>query len=185
MKNRNIIYCVVFFVCVVFQFAYAEDQPIEKYSASIENRPGSSRGLVPITIKIYSFTPDDVVKKLAETLKTGGQDGLDKAIWDVKVGHVEQVGSVGLDINYVRKFDTPNGQMIRMVSSRPMSFYEFSRNVPSTDYPFGVIELTTGKDGKLTGKIIGAAKLELTADNILQIKTYGSRSARLLNVKKQ
>jgi len=186
MKDfRNLMCSLISLFCFTLHFAYAADQPIAKYSASIENRPGSSRGLVPITINIYSYTPDEEVKKLAETLKTGGQDALDKSIWDVKRGHVAQVGGVGLDINYAREIETPNGKMIRMISSRPMSFYEFSRNVPSTDYPFGVIEITVGKDGKLTGKIIGAAKLELAADNILQIKTYGSRSARLLSVKNQ
>ena len=182
MKNlHKVLSCFVLLCC--FHFAYAQQQPIAKYSASVENRPGSSRGLVPITINIYSYTPDDEVKKYAEALKTGGQDALDKAIWNVKRGHVTQVGGVGLDINYAREIDTPNGKMIRMVSSRPMSIYEFGRNVPSTDYPFGVIEITVGKDGKMTGKVIGAAKLKLTPDNILQIETYGSRSARLLSVK--
>jgi hypothetical protein len=186
MKNFPTVMCsLISLLCLIFQFGYADNEPIEKYSASIENRPGSARGLVPITISVYSYTPEEEVAKLAAALKSGGQDALDKAIWDVKRGHVTQVGGVGLDVGYIRALDTPNGKMIRMITSRPMSFYEFGRNVPATEYPFGVLELTTGKDGKMQGRIIGAAKLTLSADNVLQIETYGSRSARLLSVKKK
>ena len=161
----------------------AEDQAIESYSASV-SRIGSAKGPMPITIRIYSYTPDEDAAKLAEMLKSHGQETVADAIWKVQRGNITPVGGVGIDVNYIRVLQSDKGKIIRMVTARQMSFLELKRSGLSTEYPFGILELTIGTDGKIGGTVIAAAKIQFNKDNVPEVKSYGSDSVRLLNIRK-
>ena len=163
--------------------AYSDDKPIETYSATLTSLD-SAKGPTRVTIRILSYTPDEEVAKLANLLKTKGQYEVNKEIWNVVRGHIAPVGGLGIDLNYIRAFNTDKGKMIRLVSSRQMSFLEMKINGRSTDYPFSIVELTFLDNGKIEGSIIGAAKVELSQDNVLNVESYGSDRLRLINISK-
>lgn len=187
MKNfQYVVFGLIVLFCAAwasFDVYAAEDKAIESYSASVE-RIGSARGPMPISIRIYGYTSDEDAVKLAETLKSLGQDAVADAIWKTAKGYIAPVGGVGIDINYIRVLKSDKGQTIRMVTARQMSFLEIKRSGLSTEYPFGVLDLTIGNDGKMEGKVIAAAKIQFNKDNAVEIKSYGSDSVRLLNIRK-
>ena len=175
---------LMLFAPLVAQLLNAEEKPIEEYSASI-TMIGSARGPTTIAIRIYSYTPEEEVAKLAELMKTKGQDAVADAIWNVARGQIAPVGELGMDINYIRAVNTDKGKTIRMATARQVPFWEQSSGRPSTDYPFSIIELTFGNDGKILGSVIAKAKIEINKDNGLEVKSYGSDSIRLLSIKKK
>lgn len=179
------------FLCLLFAIltslplvAQADDKVIESYNATITMLGGPGRGPIPIRILIYSITPEDEVAKLAETLKSGGQDALVDALDKTpQRGRISPVGQLGNDLNYVRVINTEKGRVIRMLSNRNMSFLELTRGGRSTDYPFGIVELVIGNDGKIEGTVIGGAKIEVK-DNALEVESFGIQPLRLMSIKK-
>ncbi|PWT89879.1 MAG: hypothetical protein C5B54_08220 [Acidobacteria bacterium] len=163
----------------------ADEQPIESYSASISSMGGSSRAPTPVNIRIFSYTSDEDRERLAEMLKTKGQDAVADAIFKVVKGKITPVGGVGMDINYIRALQTDKGKTIRLACARQMSFFEQNQAGLSTEYPFTIVDLTFGNDGKIEGTIVAKASVQLNKDNVVDIKSYGSDRLRLLNIKKQ
>ena len=185
-QSQYFIFGLILIFCgaLLFRIVYAaEDQAIESYSASV-TRMGSAKGPTPITIRIYSYTSDEDAAKLAEMLKSRGQEAVADSIWKVKKGHIAPVGGVGMDVNFIRVLKSNKGQTIRLVTARQMSFLELKRSGLSTQYPFGILDLTVGNDGKIEGRIIAAAKVQFNKDNVVEVKSYGSDAIRLLNIKK-
>lgn len=174
----------IFCGALLFQVcAAAEDQAIESYSASV-TRMGSAKGPMPISIRIYAYTSDEDVAKLSEMLKSRDQEAVADAIWKVKMGHIAPAGGVGIDVNFIRVLQSDKGKIIRLATARQMSFLELKRSGLSTEYPFGILELTVGNDGKIEGTITAAAKIQFNKDNVLEVKSYGSERLRLLNIRK-
>lgn len=161
----------------------ADEKVLESYSATLANMNGMGKGPVPIKILVYGYTSEDEVAKLLDVLQNQGQDALEKAIFDVQKGRIFPVGRLGNDLNYIREIKTDQGRILRMVSSRPISFMELRYNGRSTDYPFGVLELRIANDGTIEGTIIGAAKIQIK-DGTLDVESYGTQPLRLMNVKK-
>jgi len=184
--SRSFTFCLilVFFAALAAQSLNAEEKAIEQYSASVTIM-GSAKGRTPITIRIFSYTPDEEVAKLAELLKTKGEDAVADAIWNQRRGHIAPVGGVGMDINYVRAFNSDEGKIIRMVTARQIPFWELRSGRSSTDYQFSIVELTIHSDSKIAGSVIAKAKIEINKENVLQVKSYGSETIRLMNIKKQ
>ena len=60
-----------------------------------------------------------------------------------------------------------------MATARPILFGEASRATRSREYAFGIIELRLDEEGKGSGIVIGAAKLEFDDDGQLDIESYG------------
>lgn len=186
--NRQI--CALCFAMVAVLLATAmplsagDDKVIESYSATITMLGGPGKGPIPINILVYSITPDEDVARLINIMKTGGQDALVDAFdKEPQRGRISPVGRLGNDLNYIRAIDTPKGRILRMVSNRNMSFMELTNAGRSTDYPFGILELVIGSDGKIEGTAIGGAKLEVK-DNTLEVESYGIQPLRLMNLKK-
>ena len=169
---------------LICQFTIADEKPIEQFSATI-SAIGSAKGPTPITIKIYTYTPPSDVAMLRDLLKSKGDDAVADEVWKHKVGYIAPVGGLGMDINYARTFETDQGRTIRMATARAMPFWEMRSGRPSTDYPFSMVELIIGKDGKISGTLTAAAKVDINQDNVLEIKKYGSDRLRLINIKKE
>lgn len=184
-KSSCAFWCLLLVILIALPLAaQADDKVIESYNATITMLGGPGRGPIPIRILIYSITPDAEIAKLAETLRSGGQDALVDALDKApQRGRISPVGQLGNDLNYVRVLNTEKGRVIRMISNRNMSFMELTRGGRSTDYPFGIVELVIGNDGKIEGTVIGGAKIDVK-DNALEVESYGIQPLRLMSLKK-
>ena len=183
--SRYFIFALILTLLFASAAVYAQDKPIEQFSASIISMGGSTKAPTPITIRIFRYTPEEEVAKLRSLLESKGSDAVADAIWNERMGHISPVGGVGMDINYVRSINTSEGKIIRMATARVIPFWELRSSRPSVDYPFNIMELVILNNGKIQGSVIARAKVQFNKDHGLEIKSYGSDRLRLVNIRKQ
>jgi len=147
------------------------------------NAPGSMGSQVQIYVE--SYTPDDVATKLAQTLADQGQQAVVNAITDNRAGTIRIGTANGYPLSVARQRVNADGsRTVFLVSNRPFVGFEPVGGTRIQDYPFGVIELKLGADGKGEGTIVGAAQLSFdeTKKN-LNIASYAVQPGKISDVK--
>jgi hypothetical protein len=92
---------------------------------------------------------------------------------------------LGLDIRYAWQTALPEGaRQIVLATDRPIGFRE-ARSQPRTiDYPFTLMEIRVGKDGRGEGKMAVATRITFNKKtNTLELENYSSEPVRLNNVR--
>src|SRR5262245_27660519 len=155
--------------------------------------PGSS---LNVTIHISNYSTDAEAQQLAQTLLSGGQDDMVKALEKMKaIGKVSLLGKVGFfDLKFIRSRPLEEGgRKIIAVCDRPIQFLEAYNAGRSMDYKIGIVELELKEkiedDGKKKkeegqGALIYAAKVKVIEGNKIEIENYGVEPAKLMGVRK-
>jgi hypothetical protein len=143
------------------------------------------------TLNINGTTPDQQAQEYLGILQSGGQDDALRAIQKQDLGRFSVGPNVGVPINVVRE-SVQNGQRrIFIVFERWMQFAELRGGYRSTDYPFGVIEMTVDEaTGKGEGTYIAAAQIRWRQDRRtnqyqVEIENFATYPARLLGVQRR
>ena len=108
-------------------------------------------------------TPEDQ-KTLLAAFKAKGNEGLVNAISKMSSkGRVSITGTVGYDVNYIRRFKQPDGStMIRLVTDRPINFGEAWSDSRSSDYNLSAIEIIVSPERKKhTGTLLPACQFKV------------------------
>ena len=96
------------------------------------------------------------------------------------------INSLGYDIALARSTPTESGRVVRVFTVRHLGFDESVGRSRSREYPFGMIELQLGHNGRGDGVLVVAARLLLDPDGRLAVETFretfGTPAFRLLNV---
>lgn len=134
----------------------------ERYTASAINFhavPGAPT-VTPVDITITRWTPEPERNALFTVFTEKGQDALLKALQDSEpVGSIRTPDSLAYDLRYAHRTQGPNGtERLSLVTDRPISFWEARSGSRVSEYPFSVIELRIGSDGKGEGKLTVATK---------------------------
>jgi len=156
-----------------------------QYAAVAFGQAGRTAGKsFSLTVFVQELTSDGQVQELVSTLKHKGQDGLVRALEDIKdKGRFAPMGSVGTGMRVVRIHPTKDGgQHIILATNRPISFPELYNGTRSTQYKIGIVELNVDKDGKGTGTLAPLCKVKFNKNNELEIEHYGQKPFRLANV---
>ena len=82
-----------------------------------------------------------------------GQDALRELLEETTVGRIAPAATTGTDLSIARLHATEDGKIIRLVTARPVSFFEAYRGGRSMDYPFTIMELRLDKDWKGEGSM--------------------------------
>ena len=140
-----------------------------------------------LSISVDGVTPNGDIDELVATLKRHGQDGLVKAMGDLKdKGRVSPTGSVGTGIRVVRVRPTANGgQHIVLVTDRVITFRELYNNTRSRDYPFSIVVLNVDQNGKGTGTFAPLCRITFNKKNEIVIEHYSIKPFRLANVRRE
>lgn len=128
---------------------------------------------VKVTIQQYS-TPEDR-QTLIDAFQSGQMTGLDKALSKMKsVGRISLPGTVGYDISYAIKIDTPTGRKVRFITNRRIAFGEAYNNTRSKAYSLsaGEFDINDQDKSKSTGVLLPAAQLIINEDGELQMELY-------------
>ena len=143
-----------------------------------------SAGLVPVTIRIERWTGPEEQEKLLGALRDSGQEAFLEALTRAKVvGWIATPTSLRYDFFYAHQQPTANGRKIMMITDRPMQIAERMSASRSRDYPFSVIELNVGKDGRGTGTLAQLVQLRLSGE-FLGIENLATAPIRLNDLKK-
>jgi hypothetical protein len=183
MKNTSRAWLTFLSIVFISCISFSADVKPEVYSATAVYTSGRAR-TIPVKIYISSYTTNDEVAQLANILKTQGSDALLKAIDKMDRGKLAVVGKTGTNAGVVRSRQTDQGTVITLVMDRPVAFAELWQNTRSTDYPFGILQMTVDKDGKGEGQLMVAAKIEFTKDNTIEVESYGIQPMKLMSVRK-
>ncbi len=157
---------------------------ITSWAVNMSNIGTGANAIVDITINRWST--DAERQGLITTFFEKGPDKLLDAVQDAKpVGRIRLPNTLGYDLRFARHFPMDEGgERYVILTDRRIGFAE-ARNQPRTvDYPFTLIEIRVGKDGKGEGKMSVATKISYNKKhNTVELENYSSEPVRLTNVK--
>jgi hypothetical protein len=128
---------------------------------------------IGVNLIIEEFSTAEDQKALLEAFSQKSNEGLVNALSKMKSkGRMAITGTLGYDVNYIKKFDMPDGSTkIRMVTDRPIRFGELWSDSRSMDYSLSGVEinLSPNKD-KNSGILLPACKFKIDKENHLQLE---------------
>jgi len=142
---------------------------------------GPTAGTLQITINKWT-TPEQRLAFATELAEKGQRALLSTFEKAEEVGFARFPGTLGWPIVYAWQVEQGGKRIIRLATHRPVSFGEARAQTRTMDYPFGLIEMRLGPDGKGEGDIFSAASLKFNKDNVLEIESYGISGQRFLNI---
>lgn len=140
---------------------------------------------VNLIINEFSTTEDQ--KALIEAFNQNKNEGLVNAVTKMhSKGRMAITGTLGYDVNYIKKFDMPDGSTkIRMLTDRPILFGEAWGGTRSMDYSLSGVEIILSPDKKKnSGILLPALKLKLDKENQLQLELL-QNEWKLVNVQER
>jgi hypothetical protein len=162
-------------------------KPVERLTAfavDMSNLAMRTRaGTIDIAITRWSMPEERAT--LVSALREGGADALLKALQKMKeVGYIRTPQSIGYPLRFAQEIPTPDGgKRIIIATDRYVSFLEATNQPRSIDYPFMLVDIRLGPDGKGTGKLMPLAKVTMNADHVVEIENYASEPVRLTEVR--
>lgn len=139
-----------------------------------------------IDIVINRWSSDEERDALRAALRESGADGLLKALQKIKepAGYIRTPSSIGFPLRFARQIPTPEGgKRIIVGTDRYVSFLEATTQPRTIDYPFMLVDIRIGPDGKGTGKLMPVAKVTESEDHVVEIENYASEPVRLTEVR--
>ena len=157
----------------------------ESYAAVVVGTGGSIGGqTLNLDINIDKYTSDQEIQEYLVILAEEGQDELRKTLEKISVGRIAPVATTGTDLSIARVYQTEEAKVIRLLTPRPVSFFEAYRRGRSMDYPFTILEIHLNKEGKGEGAIMAGAQLRFDKEGQLNIESYGNyQYAKVINVR--
>jgi hypothetical protein len=158
-----------------------KDTPLRFTAFGVSLQAGVS-GVIEIAIERWSTDAERTA--LLTALAQGGQDKLLDAMQDMKerLGYIRTPNSLGWDLKYCRDNRLADGaRQIVIATDKPVSFLAVARNSRTLDYPFTLLELRMGTDGKGEGRML--ARTAINVENgRLELENYGQEPVRLTTI---
>ena len=154
----------------------------EDISASViaNNELGSGLGTVQIHITRWSTDADRT--RLLTVLRESGSPALLKELQKMpRVGTIRTPNSIGYDLHYALQTGVGDGRRIVISTDRPIDQWEATDHNRSLDYPFTIIQMQLDRNGKGTGTMSYATKVQAN-DDVILIEDYASTPFRLTNI---
>jgi hypothetical protein len=142
----------------------------------------------PVEFVIERYSTDEERDRLMEVLLEKGPEKLLDALQSLpRIGYFRTPNSIGYDIRFARKYKGEDGgDVITMMTDRNIGFWEAANRPRTVDYPFTLIEIRIGPDGKGEGKMSIATKVTYDKkNNTIVLEDYKSQPVILNQVKKE
>lgn len=141
-----------------------------------------------VNVVITRWSTDAERDQLVTTLLEKGSDAALALLRSLpRAGSVAGVGSVGTDLHFARRAVEANkSERIVLVTDRPIGIWERRASGRSIDYPFTLIEMHLGSNGKGEGKASVATKISVDKDTkTIVLENYTDQPVALQNVVRQ
>jgi hypothetical protein len=186
---RGATIALVAFAGLALQSTIGSAQIIERYVANAINMgtPGrASAGTVEMVVERWS-TDAERDRLMAVLLEKGSDTLLDELQKLPRVGYIRTPNSIGYDLHYARKAPAEDGgEHVVLATDRYIAFWEAVNRPRTVDYPFTLIELHIGPDGKGEGKMSIATKIIYDKKkNEVVLENYQSQPVLLTEVRKE
>ena len=162
---------------------------IERYVANAISMgtPGrAAAGTVEMGVERWS-TDAERDRLMAVLLEKGPDKLLDALQQLPRVGYIRTPNSIGYDLHYARKAPGEDGgEHVVLATDRYIAFWEAANRPRTIDYPFTLIELHIGPEGKGEGKMSIATKIMYDKKkNEIVLENYQSQPVLLTEVRKE
>jgi len=165
-------------VAITLAAAQTSGQPEEFTAfAIVSDNLGSGAGRVVIRVTRWSTEAERT--RLSASLQKGPDQLLEDLRDERSVGTIRTPDSLGYDLRYAHQEPGEDGgRRVVIATDRPIGFWE-ARNQPrSIDYPFTVIQMEIGKDGKGKGTMSYATKV-MARGNVIVLENFSTAPVML------
>jgi hypothetical protein len=149
--------------------------------AIANNNLGSGAGT--ILIDVTRWSTDNERSKLVDSLIKKGPNALLDALKDNRpTGTIRTPDSLAYELRYAHQ--TPGedgGRRIVLATDRPIGFWEATNRPRTIDYPFTVIQMQMGRDGKGKGTLSYATKI-IAHDNVIELENFATSPVMLTEI---
>jgi hypothetical protein len=150
--------------------------------AIANNNIQTGAGTVLISIERWSTNAER--EMFVATLTNKGPKALIDKLQDTRpVGRIRTPDSLGYDLRYAHQ--TPGedgGRRIVIATDRPIGFWELTNRPRTVDYPFTIIQMQIGADGRGTGTLSEFTKVLANKDNIY-LENFASAPVMLTDIR--
>jgi hypothetical protein len=150
--------------------------------AIANNNIQTGAGTVLISIDRWSTNAER--ETFVATLTNKGPKALIDKLQDTRpVGRIRTPDSIGYDLRYAHQ--TPGedgGRRIVIATDRPIGFWELTNRPRTVDYPFTIVQMQIGADGRGTGTLSEFTKVLANKDNIY-LENFASAPVMLTDIR--
>jgi hypothetical protein len=145
----------------------------EEFSATAIANDELGSGAGRLQIRITRWSTDAERTRLFETLKTKGSRAALEMLQDNRsVGTIKTPDTLAYDLRFAHQAKTADGgRRIMIATDRPVGFWEDWHRARTTEYPFLVVQMQFGPEGRGSGTLADFAKLRAYA-NTLELETF-------------
>jgi hypothetical protein len=143
--------------------------------------------MATVNLHIKELSTAEDQKALIDAFNQKKNEGLVNAISKMSSkGRMAVTGTLGYDVNYIRRFDLQDGSMkIRLVADRPLRFGEVWSDTRSSDYNLSAVEIIVSPDRKKSsGTLFPACQLKIDKNGELELELY-QNPWKLVNIVKR
>ena len=164
----------IFCVLVIVGSLAQEKMKAEEYQAQAMGEGTQMGQTFNVTLHIEEYSTPEERQVLVDAFEKAGSQGLYNALNKMKSkGHIAITGTLGYDVSFARKMQTPDGWKIRILTNRPITFGEAWTDSRSMDYNLSAMEIDLGDaKGKSSGVLLPVCEFvidkktkELTIEN--------------------
>lgn len=134
----------------------AQEQMLhEEYQAQAMGQGTQMGQTFNVTVHIEEYSSPEERHVLVDSFEKAGSKGLYNALNKMKSkGRIAITGTLGYDISFARKIQTPDGWKIRVLTGRPITFGEAWTDSRSMDYNLSALELDLSSESGKNGGIL-------------------------------
>ena len=142
---------------------------------------GSGAGRVLIRIDRWSTEAERT--RLVNTLQQKGSNALLEELQDARpVGTVRTPDSLAYDLRYAHETKGEDGgRQIVIATDRPIGFWETVNAARTLDYPFTVIQMQMGAEGKGKGTLSYAARIRAHG-KVIELENFSTAPIMLTDI---
>ena len=157
-------------------------EPEEFTAVAVANNNIAS-GVGTVLISVDRWSTEAERAALVGVLRDKGPEALLEALQDMRpVGRIRTPDSLGYDLHYAHQTPAEDGgRRIVIATDRPIGFWEATNRPRSVDYPFTVIQLELGADGRGKGTMSVATKIRAYRE-VIELENFASAPVMLTEV---
>jgi len=163
--------------------AQTNGEPEEFTAVAIVNNNLAS-GAGTVLMRVTRWSTESERSRLISTLKSKGPDKLLDELKGMKsVGTIRTPDSLGYDLRYAHESAAPDGgRQIVIATDRPIGFWEASHQPRTIQYPFTVIQMQIGADGRGKGTLSYATRITAHG-NTIELENFATQPVMLTDIK--
>lgn len=155
----------------------------EEFTATAIVNNARATGAGTVLIRLTRWSTDMERMQLIETLQQKGPERLLDELQGMRsVGSIRTPDSLAYDLRYA--YERPGedgGRQIVLATDRPIGFWEAVHQPRTIQYPFTVIQMQIGADGKGKGTLSYATKIVVHRD-VVELENFDTQPMMLTEI---